>query len=352
MARSPPLAPDALTTPRLQLRCLQQADAPQLRDAFLRSRDDLEEQTEPVDTLEAASAAIARYAALFEGARSHGPASLVYGLFDPGSRELVGCGAIEPAQPRAFNLAVWIDAAARGRGHATAAIATLTAAAFRWLGAGRTEIWCDRTNHGMVRIAERVGYTHEVTLRRWSLPSAGDQRDQMIWRFDADAYPTSNLVELAISTDEPRPRASRSEEAWARLAAHLVATHAVVREGDQSCELAVEVVFDSGRRHLQPVIVEQGDVGGGPWLIVRALVGPDDLLSVHTALQHSATLAAGALTLENGHYVLRHGAAADEITPRGVNRIVWFLAREAARLREGEGVGVEAQVQAFAGYID
>ncbi|MGN6109114.1 MAG: GNAT family N-acetyltransferase [Kofleriaceae bacterium] len=352
MSRWPCLIPDALTTQRLQLRRLQRSDASQLCAAFVRSRDDLEEQLERADTIDAARAAIALYDEQFESARREGPVRFVYGLFDLETRALVGCGALSPTQLRAFNVGVWLDIEARGRGHATAAIAALTTVSFRWLGAERTEIWCDRENRRMAQIAERLGYTHEATLHRWSTSRSGELRDQMVWRLDGASYPTSTGAELAIEAEEPRAPVSISEGAWTRMAAHLRAHHAVVGEADRACELAVDVVFASGKRHVQPVLVEQGTVSGNPWLMVRAPVGPEALLEAREAMLHNATLAAGALTLENGLHVLRHGAAPDEITPRGVDRIISMLAHEATRLRERDRADLDAHAQAFAGYIE
>ena len=320
------MLPSLLRTSRICLRRLQRDDAPALY-AAIASTPDLDPSVEPLASATDALGAIAAYARQFE----HG-ARFVYGIFDADA--LVGCGAIQPTEVGACNVGLWLASVARGRGFGTATIAVLAAAALRWLGVERVELWCEPTNAAMVRTAQRVGFTHEATLRRWVRG-----RDQMIWRLEQ-----APDVEL----DAAAPVAG--DRTWAPIRAHLHARHPVVAETERTLAIAVDVAFASGARFVQHVVVECGEVGHSPWLMIRTPVAREDVLAPRAALLHVATLAVGALALEDELYVLRHGIA--PVAGGHLDKIISMLAHEAVRLRELDVAEPGAIAHAFAAFTD
>jgi RimJ/RimL family protein N-acetyltransferase len=319
--------PDVLGTSRVRLRRLQPSDGPGLHAAAT-SAHDLDPSVERIESIAAANALIAAYARQFAlGAR------FVYGVFDGDT--LVGCAAIQPTDVGACNLGLWLAGAARGRGLGSATIAVLAAAALRWLGVERVELWCEPANRAMVRVAERLGFTWEATLRRWV-----HGRDQMIWRLERT--PDVEITAAEVSGDP----------VWSAIGAHLRTRYAVVAETAHAIAIAVDVAFATGRSFVHHVVVECGAVARSPWLMIRTPIGREDLLAPRAALLHSATLAAGAVALEDDHYVLRYGLAPELVDGARLDTIVHMLAHEAVRLRELDVADPGAVAQAFAAFTD
>jgi RimJ/RimL family protein N-acetyltransferase len=73
-----------------------------------------------------------------------------------------------------------VDAAVRGRGIASEALALLTAWGFAELGLERIELRIEVENPASQRVAERCGYTHEGTLRSVHLKD-GVRVDTTVW---------------------------------------------------------------------------------------------------------------------------------------------------------------------------
>ena len=66
---------------------------------------------------------------------------------------------------RTFEIGYWVRARCAGRGYVTEAVDGLTRLAARLLDANRLEIRCDARNLRSARVAERLGFTLEGTLR-------------------------------------------------------------------------------------------------------------------------------------------------------------------------------------------
>jgi RimJ/RimL family protein N-acetyltransferase len=105
---------------------------------------------------------------------------LVAGIFDGDA--VVGCAALishDPAQASA-EVGVWVTAAVQGRGAAAAACRALIAVARRELGAERVAWQCTSGNERSRRLAERLGFTHEGTLRS-STVLRGERHDAEVY---------------------------------------------------------------------------------------------------------------------------------------------------------------------------
>jgi RimJ/RimL family protein N-acetyltransferase len=81
---------------------------------------------------------------------------------------------------RQLELGYVVAPAARGRGVATQALQLLTDWAFRELDALRIELWISSANDPSKRVAERVGYRYEGTLRSFHFKE-GIRDDFEIW---------------------------------------------------------------------------------------------------------------------------------------------------------------------------
>ena len=329
--------PESVHTARVQLRTLRLEDADALCTAY---GTGALEDADPCRTPDEARAAILTWARDFAAGDR-----LVYGIFS--ADVLVGTGVITPSDARAVNIGLWLAESARGAGVGTAAVSALTEIGVRCVGAERAELWCEPTNVAMMSVAARVGYTHVAALPQWRLRSDGTRRDVSMWRADATAWTPLDDVHLAMA---PAPM-SEADRVWALVTGHLRARYAIAVELPLFCELAVEVERADGV-HVQSVLVHQSRVAGRPWLTLRAPVGNEQALSHHAALHHNTVLAAGALALEEGMFVLRYGLPPTSITVDGIDCLVRLLADEAVRLRAQTRATISHHSTAFADFAD
>lgn len=75
------------------------------------------------------------------------------------------------------SIGYWVRPLRRGRGHALAALRTLTEWAWQHPGLHRLQLHIDPTNMASIRTAERAGYECEGLLRSWQ--EIGDERKDM-----------------------------------------------------------------------------------------------------------------------------------------------------------------------------
>ena len=109
------------------------------------------------------------------------------------SRVLGGSGLHTRHGPEALEIGYWLRADSEGKGLASEAAAALTRVAFERCGVDRVEVRIDPANERSQRVPERLGFTHEATLRR-RLPGklgGGDLRDAVIFSMFASEFPAS-----------------------------------------------------------------------------------------------------------------------------------------------------------------
>jgi len=190
--------PYRIETERLVLRCYEPDDAPLLKDAVDRSLEHLRpwmpwtpDAPEDLDVV---------YERLrgFRGRYDLGE-DFVMGAFSPDdSRLLGGTGLHTRVGEGALEIGYWVAADAAGQGYATELSAVLTRVAFEHFGVDRVEIRVDPENERSERVPQKLGYSHEATLRR-RLPtkSGSDLRDVNVWTTFASDFASSPCLQYA-----------------------------------------------------------------------------------------------------------------------------------------------------------
>ena len=157
--------PDEITTRRLLLRPPRAGDGPAVNEAVLESLEGLQRWmpwSTPTPTVEQSESWCRRAGADFL-ARKQLPMLLF--LRDPGT--FVGSSGMHAVNwevPR-FEIGYWVRRRLERQGLVTEAVGALAHFAFDRLGAQRVEIRCDDRNDRSWRVAERLGFRLEGTLR-------------------------------------------------------------------------------------------------------------------------------------------------------------------------------------------
>jgi RimJ/RimL family protein N-acetyltransferase len=185
-----------IVTDRLVLRCWEPRDAPLLKqavDASLQHLGDMPWIESEPQTVDEKVTLLRRFRAQFDLDEDY-----VYGLFDRAETKVLG-GAGLHTRPggSAREIGYWIHVDHAGRGLATEAAGALTRVGFELASLDRVEIHCGPANSKSARVAQKLGYTLEATLRR-RLMLHGAPRDTMIWTLFADAYPDSPSTKQRI----------------------------------------------------------------------------------------------------------------------------------------------------------
>lgn len=89
---------------------------------------------------------------------------------------------------RIFEIGYWIRVTAEGRGYVSEAVQLLTRLAFDRLGANRVEIRMDPRNVRSRRVAERLGFVLEGTLRRCAPGAGGRPEDRHVFALIREEY--------------------------------------------------------------------------------------------------------------------------------------------------------------------
>ncbi len=194
--RTPPYR---IRTERLSIRCWSPADAPALRraldeaDAHLRPW--IPWMSQEPRSLEQTAQRLRRERAEFDRDETYR-----YGIFGHDGAQVLGStGLFTRAGPGALETGYWLHPQHCGLGYASEVTMAMTRVAFEVAGVDRVEIVCDPENAASVRIPEKLGYTHEATLRRRGLDSEGRIRDLMVWTLFADAYPATPSARIALA---------------------------------------------------------------------------------------------------------------------------------------------------------
>ena len=158
--------PYRIETERLVLRCWQPTDAPALKEAVDSSLEHLRPwmhwATGEPSSLDDTVALLRRFRGLFDTDQD-----FVLGIFERDeSRVLGGSGLHTRHGPEALEIGYWLRADSEGKGLASEAAAALTRVAFERCGVDRVEVRIDPANERSQRVPERLGFTHEATLRR------------------------------------------------------------------------------------------------------------------------------------------------------------------------------------------
>jgi RimJ/RimL family protein N-acetyltransferase len=136
----------------------------------------------------------------FRGAFDVGQ-DFVYGLFTRDESEVVGGSGLHTrVGEEAFEIGYWVRADRVGQGLVTEAVAALARVAFEVAGAERVEIRVDPANERSLRVARRLGFVEEATLRQRLPVSNADarRRDVVVFSLLADELAGSPAASAAL----------------------------------------------------------------------------------------------------------------------------------------------------------
>jgi RimJ/RimL family protein N-acetyltransferase len=168
-----------IETEHLVLRCWQADDAAELLEVINDSEAHLAAWlpwlTQRPRTVADQAALLLSFRADFDLGKE-----FVFGVFSRTGACLGSLGLHRQVGPRALELGYWLARPQCGRGLGREMVAAACQAAFAapWL--ERVEIHCAPDNLPSARIASRLGFTHEATLREQLISTTG-LHDRMIW---------------------------------------------------------------------------------------------------------------------------------------------------------------------------
>ena len=185
-------------TARLILRCMNPEDAELFQQAVEENTDHLRPwmswmRHEPRD-LDAKMERLRELRSNFDGNRD-----FVYGLFDREESRILGATGLQTRQGEdAREVSFWVHREYNGRGFATEVASSLVRVAFEVDKVRRVELHCDPRNTPSARIAEKLGFSHEATLKERQRTAQGKLRDTMIWTLFEEQYRQSPARDSAI----------------------------------------------------------------------------------------------------------------------------------------------------------
>ena len=129
--------------------------------------------------------------------RFDGDQDYCYGVFDRASGEIVGgCGLHTRSGPHSRELGYWVRPDRWGQGIATELAAALTRVGIEVDEVQRIELRCEPANRASARVAEKLGFRLEATLRR-RLGRALPLRDALVYSLLPEELPGSPAAERA-----------------------------------------------------------------------------------------------------------------------------------------------------------
>ena len=184
-------------TQRLVLRCWSPADAPLLRAAL----DACDTHLRPwIPFMKDEPRSLEQTALWLRGHRAAFDMGTMYryAVFDRTEQNLLGENMLMArVGPGGLEIGYWTHKDAVGRGIANEATCAMIRVAFDIEKAERVEIMCAPENRASASIPERLGFTHEATLKKRAVDTQGVSRDLMVWSLFAQDYPSSPAAGLA-----------------------------------------------------------------------------------------------------------------------------------------------------------
>jgi RimJ/RimL family protein N-acetyltransferase len=186
--------PYRIETERLVIRCYEPRDAEALADAVNTSLDHLTPWmpwAAPADVEEQVEL-LRRFRGEFDRDGDY-----VYGVFDRDDTRVVGgAGLHRRGGPASLEIGYWLRGDSVGMGYATELAAVLTRAAFEVARVERVDVQIDPANVRSQRVPQKLGFTHEATLRRRLPPrdEGGPRRDSMVFTLLRDEFGASPCI--------------------------------------------------------------------------------------------------------------------------------------------------------------
>lgn len=112
------------------------------------------------------------------------------GMWECSSKRYVGGAWLYYTDRRvpAMGIGYWARASAQSQGYVTEAVTLLCKLAFTTLAAQRVSIQCDAANTRSAKIARRLGFVHEATLRNDSRNTMGELTDTLVFAITPNDY--------------------------------------------------------------------------------------------------------------------------------------------------------------------
>jgi RimJ/RimL family protein N-acetyltransferase len=210
MAAPPPYR---IETDRLVVRCWEPRDAAALTEAVEESVEHLGRwmpwvNQEP-QTVDDRVELLRRFRGQFDLG-----ADFVYGIFAPDDVRVVGGSGLHArVGDDALEIGYWIRASETRNGYASEVAAALTQAAFGWCGVDRVEIKVDPDNEPSLKVARRLGYVEEATLRRRQPPLAegAERRDFVVFSMLVEELPGSPAAAVGFTAYDAAGRPARPD---------------------------------------------------------------------------------------------------------------------------------------------
>ncbi len=185
----PPIdVPETIEGPRILLRAIRPEDEVDLAAAIQESRERLAPWMPWVHG-DTSAGALRRFST---GASEEWTSrkSLQMLIFDRATGRLLGNSGFPRLDwsVRSFEIGYWLRTSAEGHGFMTEAVRLLTQTAFRPLQANRVEIRVDPRNTRSCRVAERLGYVLEGTLRNCALDGEGRISDRHVFALTPEDF--------------------------------------------------------------------------------------------------------------------------------------------------------------------
>ena len=180
--------PDELDGPRVRLRPYCPDDAVALWEAVQESREQLAPWMPWVHDYQALDDA--REFVIRAQARWQLREDLGVAIVERATGRLLGGSGLHRMNwpLRTFEIGYWLHAGAEGHGFVSEAVQLLTRLAFDTLDANRVEIRMDTRNERSRRVAERLGFVLEGTLRRVAADVQGRPTDIHVYALLPDEY--------------------------------------------------------------------------------------------------------------------------------------------------------------------
>ncbi len=193
-----PIRTYRIETERLVIRCYEPKDAAMLLESITASLEHLLPwmawaEHEPT-SLEAKIALLRKARADYDLGQDG-----MMGIWDKTETTFIGStGLHDRVKGNAIEIGYWIDARQTGKGYMTEAVAALSKVSFEIEQWDRVEIHCNPANIASARIPEKLGYTHEGTLKKRIPGAKGERVDEIIWSLFREDYQQLPVRQTAI----------------------------------------------------------------------------------------------------------------------------------------------------------
>ncbi len=189
--------PYHIRTERLELRCWSPADAEAMRAALDRSDAHLRPwipfMAKEPRSLKATVQWLREIRSAFDSDQHYRYAVFAAGELI-GEAMLIGRGHGDDT----MEVGYWVDVDHAGHGYATESSAAMVQVGIQCLGLPLLELCCSPTNLASVRVAEKLGFRHDATLRDRFRNPLGELQASMIFSLFAADYPDSMAASLRL----------------------------------------------------------------------------------------------------------------------------------------------------------